>query len=76
MVSDKDIFFTARAGISFYFGGISDSDNDGVKDEDDLCPDTPPNVKVDEFGCAVDSDKDGVPDYLDKCAKYSKKCIS
>ena len=70
--SDKDIFFTARAGISFYFGGISDADNDGVKDEDDLCADTPPGVKVDEFGCAVDSDKDGVPDYLDKCPNTPK----
>jgi OOP family OmpA-OmpF porin len=70
--SDKDIFFTTRAGISFYFGGISDADNDGVKDEDDLCPDTPPGVKVDEFGCAVDTDNDGVPDYLDKCANTPK----
>ena len=70
--SDKDIFFTVRTGISFYFGGISDADNDGVKDEDDLCFDTPPGVKVDEFGCAVDSDKDGVPDYLDKCANTPK----
>ncbi|MDP2365528.1 MAG: OmpA family protein [Ignavibacteria bacterium] len=70
--SQDDIFFTARAGLSFYFGGISDTDNDGVKDEEDLCPDTPPNVKVDQFGCAVDSDKDGVPDYLDKCHNTPK----
>ena len=70
--SDNDIYFTGRAGISFYFGGISDADNDGVKDEDDLCVDTPPGVKVDGFGCAVDSDKDGVPDYLDKCANTPK----
>jgi OOP family OmpA-OmpF porin len=65
--TQDDIFFTGRAGFSVYFGGISDSDNDGVRDEDDLCPDTPPNVKVDEFGCPIDTDKDGVPDYLDKC---------
>jgi OOP family OmpA-OmpF porin len=70
--TQKDIFFTGRAGISFYFGGISDRDNDGVKDEDDLCNDTPPNVKVDQFGCPVDSDKDGVPDYLDKCPNTPK----
>lgn len=70
--SDKDIFFTARAGLSFYFGGIIDTDNDGVADEDDLCPDTPPNVKVDEFGCPIDSDKDGVPDYFDKCPNTPK----
>jgi len=43
-----------------------DSDGDGVKDADDLCQNTPPNVKVDSKGCPIDTDKDGVPDYLDK----------
>ncbi|HCY77242.1 MAG TPA: hypothetical protein DHV28_15080 [Ignavibacteriales bacterium] len=70
--SDKDIFFTGRAGLSFYFGGISDNDNDGVRDEEDLCHDTPPNVSVDEYGCPVDTDKDGVPDYIDRCANTPK----
>lgn len=28
-----------------------DSDADGVADENDKCPDTPPNFKVDDFGC-------------------------
>lgn len=60
--TQNDIFFTGRAGISFYFGGISDTDNDGVRDEEDMCPDTPPGVTVDLFGCPIDSDKDGVPD--------------
>ena len=44
-----------------------DSDNDGVYDSEDACPDTPEGVKVDAKGCPVDSDNDGVPDYLDKC---------
>jgi hypothetical protein len=44
----------------------TDSDEDGVKDADDLCPGTPKGVKVDAKGCPVDSDGDGVPDYLDK----------
>ena len=65
--TDNDIYFHALAGLSFYFGGIKDTDGDGVRDEYDLCPDTPPYVIVDEFGCPVDSDKDGVPDYLDEC---------
>ena len=43
-----------------------DQDGDGVVDFKDDCPNTPANVKVDEFGCPVDSDNDGVPDYLDK----------
>ncbi len=70
--SDKDIFFTSRAGISFYFGGIKDTDGDGVRDENDMCPDTPPAVMVDEFGCPADTDKDGVADYLDKCPNTPK----
>lgn len=44
-----------------------DSDNDGVYDGEDECPDTPEGVKVDAKGCPIDSDNDGVPDYLDKC---------
>lgn len=70
--SDNDIFFTFMGGIHFYFGGISDTDNDGVRDEDDICSNTPQGVIVDEFGCPVDSDKDGIPDYLDKCPNTPK----
>jgi OOP family OmpA-OmpF porin len=44
-----------------------DSDNDGVPDNLDKCPNTPAGVAVDKDGCPLDSDKDGVPDYLDKC---------
>jgi OmpA-OmpF porin, OOP family len=49
-----------------------DSDNDGVNDDLDKCPDTPAGVKVDQDGCPVDSDGDGVPDYLDKCPNTPK----
>ncbi len=70
--SDNDIFFTFNTGLQFYFGGIEDSDNDGVEDKDDLCPDTPPSVITDEFGCPIDADKDGVPDFLDKCPNTPK----
>ena len=45
----------------------ADSDNDGVIDSLDKCPNTPAGVAVDGNGCPVDSDKDGVADYLDKC---------
>lgn len=73
--TQNDVFFTGRAGFSFYFGGTSDMDNDGVNDEDDLCPDTPPFIKVDEFGCPIDTDNDGVPDYIDNCPNTPKNVI-
>lgn len=43
-----------------------DSDEDGVRDDDDLCQNTPKGVKVNAKGCPLDTDKDGVPDYKDK----------
>ncbi|GAC1517343.1 MAG: hypothetical protein NVS1B4_17210 [Gemmatimonadaceae bacterium] len=56
---------------------LVDSDNDGVPDAFDRCPNTPAGVTVDRFGCPiksepapvsmVDSDHDGVPDAFDKC---------
>jgi OOP family OmpA-OmpF porin len=69
---------SATVGLVFAFGGASnaeaapvdrpvDSDNDGVTDPSDKCPNTPARVAVDQDGCPLDADKDGVPDYLDKC---------
>ncbi len=50
---------------------MTDSDGDGVPDNLDQCPGTPPGTKVDEKGCPVengnDADGDGVPDDLDQC---------
>ncbi len=65
--SEKDIFFTGFGGLTVYFGGVKDSDHDGVRDEEDRCPNTPEGIAVDEFGCPTDADGDRVPDYLDKC---------
>ena len=65
--SEKDIFFTGFGGLTVYFGGVNDEDKDGVRDEEDRCPNTPMGIKVDEFGCPTDADGDRVPDYLDKC---------
>ncbi|MET0049884.1 MAG: OmpA family protein [Candidatus Thiodiazotropha sp.] len=45
----------------------SDTDGDGVVDEQDRCPDTPAGVSVDAQGCIPDSDGDGVADNLDQC---------
>lgn len=44
-----------------------DSDNDGVPDSIDQCPDTPAGAIVDETGCENDADGDGVVDRLDQC---------
>ena len=47
-----------------------DSDNDGVPDSADSCPNTPLGASVDSNGCASsqkDSDGDGVKDNLDQC---------
>lgn len=44
-----------------------DSDNDGVKDSKDLCPNTPAGIAVTSNGCPKDSDNDGVTDDKDKC---------
>lgn len=49
-----------------------DTDNDGVVDDFDKCPDTPHGVVVDADGCPLDSDHDGVPDYRDQCAMTPK----
>lgn len=44
-----------------------DSDNDGVPDALDLCPNTPAGVAVNKDGCPLDSDGDGVSDMADQC---------
>ncbi|SHF27852.1 Opacity protein [Microbulbifer donghaiensis] len=44
-----------------------DMDADGIFDDMDHCPQTPPGVSVQADGCPVDSDRDGVPNYLDRC---------
>lgn len=70
--ANNDVVLSVTTGLSFYFGRDADSDNDGVYDYKDACPNTPEGVKVDEFGCPLDSDGDGVPDYKDKCPNTPK----
>jgi len=72
---NNDNHYGLLGGLVYGFGGEKpveqpkpvDSDNDGVVDTEDKCPNTPAGVKVDANGCPVDSDNDGVADYLDKC---------
>ena len=52
--------------------GPVDSDGDGIPDDLDNCPDTPPGVKVDENGCPLPECKDPVPGQpvnLEGCAE-------
>lgn len=74
--------FSGKFGLLYQFGTSSspakaaptpapvlDSDNDGVIDDNDNCPNTANGVKVDVNGCALpmDSDNDGILDSQDKC---------
>ncbi|WP_300570794.1 OmpA family protein [Flavobacterium sp.] len=64
--ADDDFLFHS-VGLTFNFGNSKDSDNDGVSDSRDNCPDTPAGVSVDKHGCPLDKDADGIADYLDTC---------
>ena len=46
-------------------GFTIDSDNDGISDSFDKCPNTPIGVSVDGSGTALDVDMDNIPDYRD-----------
>ncbi len=49
-----------------------DTDQDGVPDRKDKCPDTPKGATVDATGCPKDSDGDGVLDGIDQCPNTPK----
>lgn len=63
----------APAEIAAADNPVVDSDQDGVPDALDECPDSAPGVQVDAKGCLVvpppppDSDKDGVLNDADQC---------
>jgi OOP family OmpA-OmpF porin len=65
--------YLVGVGLLYSWGGKIaakaplDSDGDGVPDDMDKCPGTPPNTPVDANGCELDSDGDGVVDSKDKC---------
>jgi len=52
-----------------------DSDNDGIFDEDDQCPNTVYGIEVDENGCKLDSDNDGIVDSKDQCPGTSSEFL-
>ncbi len=71
---DESTFDTmVSLGISFAFNRTvgeaapADSDNDGVPDTRDQCPNTTAGAVVDSTGCEPDADRDGVADVRDDC---------
>ncbi|WP_026376675.1 OmpA family protein [Aestuariibacter salexigens] len=66
--------YSFKLGLAYAFGAPAaapsapkDSDNDGVMDGRDMCPNTPAGVAVDENGCNNDRDGDGVINANDEC---------
>lgn len=60
----------ARLGVSWYFGGWTDTDKDGIRDSDDRCPTRKEDFDgyQDDDGCPdLDNDQDGILDVNDKC---------
>jgi len=55
--------FQHTAGLSLKFGG-KDTDDDGIYDKDDACPDVP---GLEEFNGCPDTDGDGIEDSKDDC---------
>lgn len=45
----------------------SDSDNDGVMNAADVCPNSPQGARVNSVGCVIDRDRDGVINEGDRC---------
>ena len=55
--------FQHSVGLSFKFGG-TDTDNDGIYDQDDACPE---EAGLEIFNGCPDSDNDGIQDSKDDC---------
>ncbi len=65
----RDDYMHYTFGVKFRFGA-KDTDGDGVKDFEDLCPETPGKVEL--AGCP-DKDNDGIADKDDACPDVAGK---
>lgn len=75
--NSKDLMFKSTIGITYYIERKKgkDSDQDGIKDELDKCPETPKGESVNQEGCSesqLDDDADGIVNKLDKCPATPK----
>jgi OmpA-OmpF porin, OOP family len=60
----NDTYSFIGAGITFRLGAGKDTDKDGIKDSEDLCPDV---AGIAKFKGCPDTDEDGVEDKKDQC---------
>ena len=70
---DDDGMVKSADWVSYTFGEVAvvDTDNDGINDNVDVCPNTTSGVIVDSTGCGIifnDTDGDGISDAQDQCA--------
>ena len=63
----NDGYLYHTVGLTFNLGKKKDTDNDGIADKNDKCPNTPTGISVDKNGCPLDKDLDGIADYMDSC---------
>lgn len=66
---NNDHYSYASAGLQINFG-VKDTDGDGVRDKDDLCPETFGKIAL--AGCP-DKDNDGIADKDDACPDVAGK---
>ena len=76
LAGDQVGFGLAVSGIVKDPTNWKDSDNDGVFDEEDLCPDETPVNDQNLDGCIDDLDEDGVLDDYDLCIDNSENGIN
>jgi outer membrane protein OmpA-like peptidoglycan-associated protein/opacity protein-like surface antigen len=67
--NNNDHYSYASAGLQINFG-LKDTDGDGIRDKDDLCPETPGKIQL--AGCP-DKDNDGIADKDDACPDVAGK---
>lgn len=66
---NNDHYSYASVGLQINLG-VKDTDGDGVRDKDDLCPETPGKIEL--AGCP-DKDNDGIADKDDACPDVAGK---
>jgi outer membrane protein OmpA-like peptidoglycan-associated protein/outer membrane protein W len=65
---DHDDFLVTSVGFKFNVGGSTDTDGDGIIDENDRCPE---EVGTEENEGCPDTDRDGIIDQEDRCPEVA-----